>query len=211
MRPAKPKDFNGKRDISKLLERNLHILKCNKFEREGFETGMRLALVAKEVPSDSSIVDVPLEVKNLLDDFVDMVPDELPSELPPLRDIQHAIDLVPGSQLPNLPHYRMNPKKREELNRKVEGLLERGFVKHSLSPCAVPALLTPKKDGSWRMCVDSRAINKITIKYRFLIPRLKDMLDLLAGSSWFSKIDLCSGYHQIRVRPGDEWKTAFKT
>ena len=86
---------------------------------------MCLALVAKEVPSDSSIVDVPLEVKNLIDDFVDMVPDELPSELPPLRDIQHAIDLVLGSQLPNLPHYRMNPKEREELNRQVEGLLER--------------------------------------------------------------------------------------
>ena len=74
---------------------------------------MCLALVAKEVPSDSLIFDVPLEVKNLLDNFVDMVPDELPSELPPLRDIQHAIDLVPGFQLPNLPHYRMNPKERE--------------------------------------------------------------------------------------------------
>ena len=87
MRPAKPKDCNGKRDISKLPERILHILKCKKFEREGFETGLCLALVAKEVPTDSSIVDVPLEVKNLLDDFVDIVPDELPSELPPLRDI----------------------------------------------------------------------------------------------------------------------------
>ena len=71
-------------------------------------------------------------MKNLLDDFVDMVPDELPSELPPLRDIQHAIDLVPGSQLPNLPCYRMNPKNKEELNRQVEGLLERGFVSIAL-------------------------------------------------------------------------------
>ena len=86
---------------------------------------MCLALVAKEVSFDSSIVDVPLEVKNFLNDFVNMVSDELPSELPPLRDIQHAIDLVPGSQLPNLPQYRMNPKEREELNRQVEGLLEK--------------------------------------------------------------------------------------
>ena len=83
---------------------NLHILKCKKFQREGIETGMCLALVAKEVSSNSTIVDVPLEVKNFLDDFVDMVPDELPSELPPLRGIQHAIDLVRGSQLPNLLH-----------------------------------------------------------------------------------------------------------
>ena len=78
---------------------------------------MCLALVAKGVPYDSLIVDVPLEVKNLLDDFIDMVPDEFPSELPPLRDIQHAIYLVPGSQLPNSLHYRMNPKARKELNR----------------------------------------------------------------------------------------------
>ena len=148
LRLAKPKGCNGKRDISKLLERNLHILTCKKFEREGIETGMCLALVEKEVISDSTIVDVPLEVKNLLDDFVDMVLDELPSELPPLRDIQHAIDLVLGSQLPNLPHYRINPKEREELNRQVEGPLEKGFVRHSLSPYALPTLLTPKKDGS---------------------------------------------------------------
>ena len=87
LRPTKPKGCNDKRDISKLPERDLHILKCKKFEIEGFETGLCLALVAKEVPPDSSIVYVPLEVKNLLDDFVDMVPDELPSELPSLRDI----------------------------------------------------------------------------------------------------------------------------
>ena len=110
MRHAKPKGCNGKRDISKLPKQNLHILKCKNFEREGIEIGMCLTLVEKEVSSNSSIVDVPLEVKNLLDDFVDMVPDELPSEIPPLRDIQHAIDLFPGSQLPNLPHYNMNPK-----------------------------------------------------------------------------------------------------
>ena len=113
LRPAKPKSCNGKCNISKLPKWNLHILKCKKFEREGIEIGMCLALVAKEVPFDSSIVDVPLEVKNLLDDFVDMVSDELPSELPPLRDIQHAIDLVPGSELSNLPYYRINPKERE--------------------------------------------------------------------------------------------------
>ena len=136
---------------------------------------------------------------NFLQEFAAVFPMESPVALPPDRAIQHFIDFVPGSTLPNLSHYHLNPTQSAELQRQVEDLLSRGLIHESQSPCAVPALLAPKKDGTWSLCIDCRAINCITVRYRFPIPRIDDLLDLR------------NGYHQVRIRAGDEWKTAFKT
>uniref|UniRef100_A0A2N9HYV7 Reverse transcriptase domain-containing protein n=1 Tax=Fagus sylvatica TaxID=28930 RepID=A0A2N9HYV7_FAGSY len=157
----------------------------------------------------SQVYEDQLKLKS--EEFEDVFPEEMPNELPPIRGIEHQIDFVPGAAIPNRPAYKSNPEETKELQRQVEDLMSKGYVRESMSPCAVPVLLVPKKDGTWRMCVDCRAINNITVKYRHPIPRLDDMLDELHGSCIFSKIDLKSGYHQIRMKEGDEWKIAFKT
>jgi len=143
---------------------------------------------------------LPSVVFNVLQEYEDVFSDEVPPGMPPKRGIEHQIDLVPGASLPNQAAYRTNPEETKEIQQQVEELIKKGYVQESLSRCVGPVLLVPKKEGSWRMCVDYRAINNITIRYRHPIPRLDDMLDELSGAIIFTKIDLKSGYHQIRMR-----------
>ncbi|KAK1602129.1 hypothetical protein QYE76_017172 [Lolium multiflorum] len=170
--------------------------------------------VLKRINNNAYVIDIPTSkylVSNTFNEFQDVFPDELPHGLPPLRGIEHRIDLIPGAPLPNRAAYRTNPEDTKEIQRQIQDLLAKGYVRESLSPCAVPVILVPKPDETQRMCMDCRPINAITVRYRHPIPRLDDMLDELSGATIFSKIDLRSGYHQIRMAIGDEWKTAFKT
>ena len=164
------------------LKRNLELVKEMKV------IGCCYALVVQRGKEED--LTIPPEVATVLKEYSDVIPEELPDGLPPKRDIQHHIDLIPGASLPNQAAYRMSPTQHAELDKQVTELIQKGLVQESMSPCAVPALLTPKKDGTWRMCTDSRAINRITIRYHFPIPHLDDMLDVLAREKYFSKIDL---------------------
>jgi hypothetical protein len=163
------------------------------------------------VLTSTRVDDLPDEIQELLEEFTDIIVDELPHSLPPMRSVSHHIDLIPGASFPNKDAYKLTPQENEEVKRQVQELLDKGLVRESLSPCVVSTVLSPKKDGGWRMCIDSRKINKITIRYRFPLPRMDDLMDCLSGEKYFSKIDLKRGYHQIRMREGDEWKTTFKT
>jgi hypothetical protein len=206
------KSVIGNKDEIKLKGRCMIATKSdiNEFNAS---TSVAYALICKDalISIEDMQCSLPPAVANVLQEYSDVFPSEVPAGLPPLRGIEHQIDLIPGAVLPNRAPYRTNPEETKEIQRQVQELLDKGYVRESLSPCAVPVILVPKKDGTWRMCVDCRAINNITIRYRHPIPRLDDMLDELSGAVVFSKVDLRSGYHQIRMKLGDEWKTAFKT
>ena len=141
-----------------------------------------------------------LELANFLNEFQDVFTNDIPRELPPKRgEDDHSIELIPGSSPPNKPPYRVSQAQREEIMRQVDELREKGMIRSSSSPFCSPVLLVQKKDGTYRMCVDYRALNRITIKNRFPVPRIEDLFDKLQGFTYFSRIDLKSGYHQIRI------------
>ncbi|GJV70014.1 reverse transcriptase domain-containing protein [Tanacetum coccineum] len=145
----------------------------------------------------------------VIQDFPEVFPDDLLG-FPLVREIEFCIDLIPGAPLVIRSPYRLAPSEMLELSNQLKELQEKGFIRPSHSPWGAPVLFVKKKDGSMRMCIDYRELNKLTIKNRYPLPRIDDLFDQLQGACCFSKIDLHSGYHQLRVREEDIPKTAFR-
>ena len=147
----------------------------------------------------------------LYEEYSDVFPDDLPKCLPPKRHVDHKIDMVDGSSPIAKQAYRMSPKDLDELKKQLDDLISHGFIQPSISPYGAPVLFVKKKDGSMRLCIDYRALNKSTIKNSYPLPRIDELLDRLGGCKYFSKIDLRSGYYQVRISEEDIYKTAFRT
>jgi hypothetical protein len=152
----------------------------------------------------------PVEKIPIVYDYPYVFPDELPG-MPPDRDIEFAIELQPGTAPISKRPYRMPPAELAELKKQLQELLDKGFIRPSTSPWGCPALFLKKKDESLRLCVDYRPLNAVTIKNKYPLPRIDVLFDQLVGAKVFSKIDLRSGYHQIKIRASDIPKTAFST
>nr|GFC50943.1 putative reverse transcriptase domain-containing protein [Tanacetum cinerariifolium] len=168
-----------------------------------------LAQVTSKKTADKSeekrLEDVPI-----VREFLEVFPKDLPG-LPPARQVEFQTDLVPGAAPVAQALYRLAPAEMQELSTQLQELSDKGFIRPSSSPWGAPVLFVKKKDGSFRMCIDYRELNKLTVKNRYPLSRIDDLFDQLQGSKVYSKIDLRSGYHQLRVREEDIPKIAFRT
>ncbi|GJS38916.1 putative reverse transcriptase domain-containing protein [Tanacetum coccineum] len=168
-----------------------------------------LARITKKETKDKSeekrLKDVPI-----VQEFPVVFPEDLPG-LPPMRQVEFQIDLVPGAAPVVCAPYRLAPTELQELSTQLQELSDKGFVRRSSSPWSARVLFVKKKDGSFRMCIDYRELNKLNVKNRYPLLRINDLFDQLQGSRVYFKIDLRSGYHQLRVREEDIPKTAFRT
>ncbi|KAL0447298.1 UNVERIFIED_CONTAM: Transposon Ty3-I Gag-Pol polyprotein, partial [Sesamum latifolium] len=171
--------------------------------KEGCEA--YLASVHDTTKVSPGVLEVPV-----VREFPDVFPEELPG-LPPHREVDFEIETIPGAAPISIAPYRMAPSELKELKKQLEELLDKGFIRPSISPWGAPVLFVKKKDGSMRLCIDYRQLNRITIKNKYPLPQIDDLLDQLKGATVFSKIDLRSGYWQLRIEEGSIPKTAFRT
>lgn len=193
-------------DLPKYL---ISALKAEKLVRAGEQVYV-VKLNAINLGQESNATNAQPELESLLQEFQDVL-SGLPHGLPPSRAQDHQIRLEPGSHPPATRIYPLSGAQLAELRAQLTELLERGFIRPSTSPFGAPILFVTKKDGGWRLCVDYRALNKITIRNQHPLPRIDEMFEQLHGSKFFSKLDLASGYHQIRMHEDSIEKTAFKT
>jgi hypothetical protein len=161
-------------------------------------------------PCSYTVIAVQLENIPVVCEYPNVFPNDLPG-MPPDRDVEFVIELQPGTAPISKRPYRMPPKELVELKNQLQELLDKGYIRPSSSPWGSPTLFVKKKDGSLRMCVDYRPLNAVTIKNKYPLPCIDVLFDQLAGAKVFSKIDLRSGYHQIKIRVSDVPKTAFST
>ncbi|GKA31865.1 putative reverse transcriptase domain-containing protein [Tanacetum coccineum] len=191
-------------------ESRLNIISCTKTQ-EYLSKGCDVFLEhitmkeAKDKSEEKRLEDVPI-----VRDFPEVFLEDLPG-IPPARQVEFQIDLVPGAAPVARAPYRLAPSKMKELAEQLQELSDKGFIRPSSLPWGAPVLFVKKKDGSFRMCIDYHELNKLMMKNRYPLPRIDDLFDQLQGSSVYSKIDLRSGYHQLRVREEDIPKTAFRT
>ena len=151
-----------------------------------------------------------LDLPRVVYEYEDVFPDEL-QRLPPQRVVDFGIELHPSTSPISMTSHRMAPVELQELRVQLQELLDKGFIRPSTSPCGAPILFAKKKDRTLRLCIDYRQLNKVTIKNRYPLPRIDDLFDQLRGARVYSKIDLRTSYHQLRVRETDIPKTAFRT
>jgi hypothetical protein len=152
----------------------------------------------------------PSQAINVVSEFSDVFPEELPG-MPPERKVEFSIELIPGTAPISKRAYQVSGPELVKLKKQIDELLEKGYIRPSTSPWVALVLFVEKKDGTKRMCIDYWALNEVTIKNKYPLPRIEDLFDQLRGASVFSKIDLRSGYHQLRIRPLDIPKTTFIT
>jgi len=180
---------------------------CNQPETELFflSVSEMERLITKE-EADPDLSAIPLEYH----EFADLFSKKEADKLPPHQPYDHKIPLEPGSAPPFGPIYKLSPIELETLRKYVEENLRKGFIRNSQSPCGAPIVFAKKKDGTLRICVDYRGLNKITIKNRYPLPLIGELMDRISNAKRFTKLDVRDGYNRLRMAPGEEWKTAFR-
>jgi hypothetical protein len=172
--------------------------------------GKAVSCQAQPPANDPVMFNLAAENISVIEEFMDVFPEELPG-MPPERGVELHIDLIPGIAPIAKRPYCMAPTELAELKLQIAELQQKGYICPSSSPWGAPILFVTKKDGSMRMCIDYRSLNEVTIKNKYPLPRIDDLFDQLQGAKYFSKIDLRSGYHQLRIKEADIQKTAFVT